>query len=165
MASGDTLVVFIPQASEPPASNYGTLDTVGTVFPHSVVDLAVGESIVFSAFMPGHYANTTGITITSIYAMTSGNADEIELETAIERLQDGVGDLATAGFATANTTGEVTVLGTAGLVDYVDSTHTKGAEMDSLVANEAFRLKVTRASAASDAPGDLELRMVIVKET
>lgn len=55
MASGDTLAVFIPQANEPPSSNYATFDTRNGIL---VLDFdgTTSESAVFRGILPGNYA-------------------------------------------------------------------------------------------------------------
>lgn len=162
MASGDTLLIFTPHSNEPPAATYATLDVRNS---HPVLDFALTEIGVFSAVMPRHYAGS-GITIYLHYAMTSAVANDIKLETALERIGDQQQDLDADGFAAAQNTGDITVPGTSGLVDIVTSTHTDGAQMDNIAVGEGFRLKVTRSAVAgTDATGDLELVFVEVKET
>lgn len=163
MASGDTLLIFTPQCNEPPAANFATFDTRNS---HPVLDFNLNEIGVFSGVMPRHYAGTTGITIYLHYAMTSAVADDVKLETYLERIGDQQQDLDADGFAAAQNTGDITVPGTSGNVDIVPSTHTDGAQMDSIAVGEGFRLKVKRiAVAGTDASGDLELRFIEIKET
>lgn len=162
MASGDTLVVFTPQCNEFGATNFARLDTRNL---HPVLDFALNEIGLFSGAMPRHYGGG-GITIYSHYAMTSAEANDIKLETYLERIGDQQQDLDSDGFAAAQNTGDITVPGTTGLVDIISTTHANGAEMDSIAIGEGFRLKVKRiAVAGTDAAGDLELRFIEIKET
>ena len=162
MASGDSLILWAPQANEPPAWNYATPDTRNK---HPVLDFALAEAGVFSGVLPRHY-NGGGITAYLHYAMSSAVADDIKLETQIERIGDGQQDLDTDGFAAAQDTGDVTVPGTSGHVDVASSSHTEGAQMDNLAAGEGFRLKIKRvAVSGTDATGDLELRFVEIRES
>ena len=162
MASGDTLLVFTPQCNEPPASNFATLDTRNQ---HPVLDFALNEIGIYSSVMPRHYGGG-GVTIYLHYAMTSGVADDIKLETYFERIGDQQQDIDSDGFAAAQNTGDITVPGTSGNVDIIPSTHTDGAQMDSIAVGEGFRLKVKRiAVGGTDASGDLELRFIEIKET
>lgn len=162
MASGNTLLTFIPQCNEPPASNFATLDTRNA---HPVLDFAIDEIGMFSSVMPRHYGGG-GIIVYLHYAMTSAEADDIKLETYLERIGDGQQDIDSDGFAAAQNTGDITVPGTSGHVDIIPSTHTEGAQMDSIAVGEGFRLKVKRiAVTGDDAAGDLELRFIEIKET
>lgn len=162
MASGDTLLIFIPQCNEPPAATFATFDTRNQ---HPVLDFALNEIGVFSGVMPRHYGGG-GITVYLHYAMTSAEANDIKLETYFERIGDAQQDLDSDGFAAAQNSGDITVPGASGNVDIIPTTHTDGGQMDSVAVGEGFRLKVKRiAVAGTDADGDLELRFVEIKET
>lgn len=163
MASGDTLVTFDALAGRLPSSGGGGLDTRNG---HPVIDLAVGEKVIFSAILPRHY-DGGGLTVREHYAMSSAVANDIKLQTDLERIGDQQQDLDSDGFTgSPQNTGDVTVPGTSGLVDIVTTAHTAGAQMDNLAVGEAFRLQVQRvAVAGTDASGDLELLAVEVKET
>jgi len=163
MASGDTLLSFVPQSGEAPATNFAALDARNI---HPVRDFAIGAQIMFSGVMPRHY-DGGGITIYIHYAMSTATTNDIAMESSIERIGDQQQDLDSDGFAAAQTSGDVTVPGTSGLVDILSSnTHTSGAQMDSLAVGEGFRVLLERiAVAGTDASGDLELRFVEIKET
>lgn len=162
MASGDTLARFVPQCNESPDSNFATPDRRNV---HPTLDFAIGESGIFSDIMPRNYGGG-GITVYLHYAMTSAVADDIKLETYFERIGDQQQNLDSDGFAAAQNSGDITVPGTAGLVDIIPTTHTDGEQMDSIAVGEGFRLKVKRiAVAGTDALGDLELRFIEIKET
>lgn len=162
MASGDTLLQFIPYCNEPPDADFATLDARNF---HPVLDFALTEEAVFSAIMPRHYAGG-GVTVYLHYAMTSAEADDIRLDTSFERIGDQQQDIDADGFAAAQNTGDITVPGTTGLVDIVTTAHTDGAQMDSIAVGEGFRLKVLRSAVGgTDATGDLELLFVELKET
>lgn len=163
MASGNTLNIFTPAANEPPSSSYATLDTRNG---HPVLDFdaASDESAVFTSVLPRHYAGG-GLTITLIWSATSATTGDVVWNTAIERMDTGT-DTDADSFATANAA-TATTSGTSGAPIYTTIAHTSGAQMDSLAAGEAFRLKVTRdADNASDTmTGDAELIAVEIKET
>jgi len=162
MASGDSILIFTPLHNEPPTANVATLDTRNQ---HPVLDFALTEEAVFSAVMPRHYGGN-GITVYLHYAMTTAVADDIKLETAFERIGDQQLDIDGDSFAAAQNTGDITVPGTSGLVDIVSTTHTHGAQMDSIAVGEGFRMKVTRtAVSGTDATGDLELVFIEIKES
>jgi hypothetical protein len=162
MASGNTLAVWTPQAVEIPASSGGQPDVRNG---HPVFDLATGESGIFSAVLPRHYAGG-GLTVYVHYAMSSAIANNVKWTVAVERVGDGQQDIDADGFASGQSTGDVTVPGTSGHVDIASIAFTDGAQMDSLAVGEGFRLKVTRDTpSGTDATGDAELRFVEVKET
>ncbi len=165
MAAGDTLATFKAQDNEPPASNFATSDTRDATYPHPVLDFALNEEAVVAFIMPRHYAGG-GITISVEYAMSTATTDEVKLETAIERHIDGTTNLDTDSFAAAQNSGDVTVPTTpAGKIGIITTTHTDGAQMDSLAVGEGARLKIKRVTASTDASGDLELRFVEIQET
>lgn len=162
MASGDTLLIFTPQCNEFGAANFARLDTRNL---HPVLDFALNELGLFSDVMPRHYGGG-GVAIYLHYAMTSAVANDIKLETYFERIGDQQQDIDSDGFAAAQNTGDITVPGTSGNVDIITSTHTNGAQMDSIAVGEGFRLQVKRvAVAGTDAMGDLELLFIEIKET
>jgi len=164
MASGDTLLVFMPYNNEPPSSNYATLD-VRNLHPCLDFDATTNESAVFSAVMPQHYAGTTGVTVYLHYAMSSATANTVDWDVAFERIGDQQLDIDGDDFAAVNSVDDTTVPGTSGLVDIVSVAFTNGADMDSVAVGELFRLKVTRDAASDDATGDAELYAVEIRET
>ena len=162
MASGDTLATFVPQMNEPPAANFGTPDTRNA---HPVLDMAIDEIAIFSFVVPRHYGGN-GITVYLHYAMSSAEANDIQLDTTFERIGDQQQDIDGDGFDGTGVTGtDTTVPGTTGLVDIIANAHSDGARIDSLAVGEGGRLKITRVNAVADAAGDLELRFVELKET
>lgn len=165
MASGDTLCVFEPGANRPPASNYATFDTRNN---HLVLDFdaATDEDAIFAGVLPRNYAGG-GITVTIVWGATSATTGNVIWNSAIERLEDEGTDTDADSFATANASAAVACAGTNGALQYTTIAHTSGAQMDSLAAGEAFRIKITRdANNASDTmTGDAELFRVEIKET
>lgn len=163
MAAGDTLLIFGPYHNEPPAANYATLDLRNA---HPVLDFdpTTNESAVFSAVMPRHYAGG-GVTVYLHYAMTSAEAGTVDWDVAFERIGDGQLDIDGDSFADVNSVDDTTVPGTTGLVDVVSVAFTDGADMDSVAAGEAFRIKITRDATSDDAAGDAELLAVEIRET
>lgn len=164
MASGDSLLLFLPYHNEPPAANYATLDLRNQ---HPVLDFndTTNESAVFSAVLPQHYAGTTGVTVFIHYSMSSAVANTVDWDVAFERIGDQQLDVDGDSFAAVNSVDDTTVPGTTGLVDVVSVAFTDGADMDSVAKGELFRLKVTRDAASDDASGDAELHAVEIRET
>jgi len=163
MASGDTLLEFLPFNNEPPAANYATLDT-RNYHPCLDFDATTNEYAVFSAVMPRNYAGG-GLTVYLHYAMSSAEADTIDWDAAFERIGDEVLDIDGDSFAAVQSVDDTTVPGTSGLVDIVNIGFANGAEMDSIAVGEMFRIKINRDAASDDAAGDAELLAVEIKET
>lgn len=163
MASGDTLLTFLPQDNEPPSSDFATLDLRNG---HPVLDFddTTNEDAVFSAIMPQHYAGG-GVTVYLHYAMSSATTGDVDWDVAFERIGDQQQDIDADGFAAVNSVDNTTVPGTSGNVDVVSVAFTDGADMDSVAAGEAFRIKVTRDAASDTASGDAELVAVEIRET
>jgi len=163
MASGDTLLIFEPLANEPPSANMATFDARNQ---HPVLDFddTTDESAVFSAVMPQHY-DGGGVTVLLHYAMTSAVAGTVDWYLEFERIGDQQLDIDGDGFGDTNSVIDTTVPGTCGFVDVVSVAFANGAEMDSVAAGEAFRLKVTRDAVSDDAVGDAELLRVELRET
>jgi hypothetical protein len=128
-------------------------------------DADTNEFAYFSSVMPQKYAGTTGITCYIHYAMSSAEANTIDWAIAFERIGDQVLDIDGDGFADNNTVIDTTVPATSGLVDVVTIAFTNGADMDSVVAGDLFRIRVTRLATADDAAGDGELVRVELRET
>lgn len=164
MAAGETLNIFTPLDNQPPASNYATLDTRNA---HAVLDYdaATDENAVFGSVLPRHYAGG-GLTITCYCMMSTATSGNVILQASVERMDTST-DLDADSFASAQSSSATAVNGTSGATFTVTITLTAGAQMDSLAAGEAFRLKIGRdADNASDtATGDLELSRVEVRET
>lgn len=165
MASGDTLVVFTPLHNQPPASNYATLDLRNN---HPVLDFdaATDEDAIFGSFLPRRYAGG-GLTVLIVWSATTATTAEVIWNAAIERLEDEGTDTDADSFAAAQASAEVTAPATSGALQYTTIAFTAGAQMDSLAAGEAFRLKITRDANAvgDDMAGDAELHRVEIKET
>ncbi len=96
MASGDTLLIFVPQSIE-----YGTGQHDVRNDQHPVYDMVNGEIAVVSGVLPAHYADTTGVTVYLHYAMSTAQADQIRLDTT---------DIAEGFFAGAGPDGLSTVV-------------------------------------------------------
>ena len=164
MASGDTLLIFLPQMVEPPSSNYATLDLRNQ---HPVLDFndTTNESAVFSGIMPQNYAGTTGVTVYLHFAMSTASSGDVDWDVAFELIGDQDQNIDSDSFAAVNSVDDTTVPGTAGLVDIVSVAFTDGADMDSVLAGDGFRIKITRDAASDSASGDAELRFIEIRET
>jgi len=163
MASGDTLLIFLPFNNEPPASNPATLDLRNN---HPVLDFdpTTDEKAIFSAVMPRSYSGG-GLTVYLHYAMTSAVSGDVDWDVGFERIGDQQQDIDSDSFAAVNSVDNTTVPATTGLVDVVSVTFTAGSDMDNVAAGEAFRLEVIRDATNDTAAGDAELLAVEVAET
>ena len=162
-ASGDTLLIFVPQSNEPTSSNFATLDT-RNLHPVLDFDATTNESAVFSATMPRSYAGG-GLTVYIHYAMTSATSGDIDWDVAFEQIGDQQQDIDADGFAAVQSTDNTTVPATSGFVDIITVTFTDGAQMDSIAVGEGFRIKVTRDAVSDTATGDAEVKFLEIKET
>ena len=167
MATTDTLLIFAPQGYEPPTSNFATLDLRQN---HPVLDFdaTTDEEAVWKGVLPIQYAGG-GLTIKIHASFTSATSGNVVWQAAIERVGDEVLDIDSDSFAAFQTTGAVAAPTTSGLVKEFTVTFTSGSQMDSLVAGEAFRLKVRRdaddTSGTDTVTGDAELWAAEVRET
>lgn len=162
MASGDTLLIFTPLANEPPASNYATLDSRNS---HPVLDFDAGtnEAAIFTAVMPQNYAGG-GVDVILHVALTSATSGDTDWDVEWELIGDGDLDIDADSFAAANSTDNTTVPGTSGHVQQITVSFTDGADMDSVLVGDLFRLRVTRDAASDTATGDAELLAVELRE-
>jgi len=164
MATTDTLLIFTPGMNEPPAASFATFDTRNS---HLVLDFdgAADEEAVFKGIMPAHYAGG-GLTVKVHVAFTSATTGTANIEVHLERVT--AQDIDADGFAAFQDIG-VTANGTSGIEVVGTITFTSGAQMDSIVAGDLFRLKVRRdadgTNGTDDITTDMELLGIEVKET
>ena len=163
MATGDSLLIFGPLHNEPTASNPARLDQRNG---HPVLDFdaTTNEDAIFTGVMPQHYGGG-GVTVYIHYSMSSATSGDVDWDVSFERIGDQQQDVDSDGFAAANSVDNTTVPATSGLVDVVSVAFTNGADMDSVAAGEAFRIKLTRDAVSDTAAGDAELHAVEIRET
>lgn len=166
MASTNFLAVFTALNNVPPTSAFATLDT-RNVHPVLDFDGATDEEAVFSNVLPNHYGSG-GLSVSCFVAFTSATSGSGRIQAAIERIDASSLDIDADSFASFQSVG-VTAPGTTGQVVVGTITFTDGAQMDSLAAGEAYRLKIRRdadgTSGTDDIATDMELLRVVVKET
>lgn len=167
MAAGDHLFTLVPVNNEPPASNAATPDTRNSRPCLDFIDQTTIEVAVFKLVMPEHYSNATGITL----QVEMGSADdqttgEVLWRFSLERIINDSTDLDADSFGSTTTLLQTAPGGTSQVaIDEHDIS--AGANMDSVVKNDPFRLKVERFStdASDDMSGDAELYSIYVTET
>jgi hypothetical protein len=150
----------------PPASAAATFDTRNS---HAVLDFdgSTDEEAVFNGVLPVSYAGG-GLTVEVWCAFTSATSGNVRWQAAIERIDVSSLDIDADSFASFQSAGG-TAPGSSGQVIKVAITFTSGAQMDSLAAGEAFRLKIRRdadgTSGTDDITTDAELLRVVLRET
>lgn len=166
MASGDTLQIFTPAHNVPPSSNYATFDVRQG---HLVLDFddSTGESADFPGVLPENYAGG-GLDVELHWSATDTTVgpDDVVWNVQIEAIGDDDTDTDSDSFAAANAVTD-TEPSASGELSYATVSFTDGADMDSLAAGEAYRLRITRDvdNGSDDLAGDAELHRVVVKET
>jgi hypothetical protein len=166
MASGAMLAIIHPQQVEFPASNFPTPDRRNN---HPVLDFdaATDETCYATRVMPAAYGGG-GITLHLLVAATSATSGASRWQAAIERLASGGQDIDSDGFASAKSAG-VTANAASGVPTEVTIAFTSGAEMDSVVAGDTFRVSIGRdadgTTGTDDMTGDAELLMAWITET
>lgn len=166
MASGDLLGLFLPLMNEPPAAAFATLDTRNG---HPVLDFdgATDEEAVFTGYLDGAVYDGGGLTLDLYVMFTSATSGNARWQAGIERMDAGL-DLDADSFA-AFKSAAGNPNATTGIWTKATITFTSGAEMDSVVAGEPFRLKIRRdadgTSGTDDVTTDAEVLLAVLKET
>lgn len=156
-----TLVGLAPNASEPPAANYATLN-VRNQHPVLEFDTTTQEAALWTAPMPQHYAGGNVIVVVT-WAAASATSGTIGWDVTFERVNGQ--DIDADGLATAQTITAATVDGTSGVPSQTSVTITAGAAgTDSIAAGEVFRLRLRRDVANDTATGDAQCLYVEVRE-
>ena len=160
MATGNTLAILLPYGNEPPAATYATLDTRNAQ-PCLDFDADTDEYAQWSFVVPSHYA-AGGFTVILHVAFSSATSGTANVEVQVER---GTTDKDADSFATM-TDGGAAADGTSGVETQLTVAL---ANMDSIVAGDHVRLRVTRdangTNGTDDATGDMELYSIEVRET
>lgn len=174
MASGDALFAADANAARQPATLYATRDIVigtstpGEYFPVLDFDATTQEYADFHGRMPTHYAGG-GLTLLLQWSSSTvaGGTDGVTWGAAIRRFVDDGEDLDTTAHTYDYNTMNDDPPSAIGEVTDASITFTSGADMDSLVAGEAFILRVTRVvgDGGDTMTGDAELHGVYLTET
>jgi len=162
MASGDILHRFSWDANQLDASAPSLPDwrTNG----RGVQSLAVSDFSIVGDIFDSKYSGG-GVTVDHYLLCESAAANDTKIEGSWERTDLNGLDADSDSFATAVSSGDVTVPGTAGKLFKVSIAFTDGAQMDSLAVNEPFRYRIQRKAAASDISGRLQWMHIVIKET
>jgi hypothetical protein len=162
MASGDLLADFGPQSNEPPAT-VAALPNTRNAIPLLDFDASTAWSAVFGAFLPNNYA-AGGINVTIVWMAASATSGNVVWLAAIERDEAGGTDADADSFATAQT-----ATGAANAASGVRTYTTialSNAQIDGLLKNEKYRLKITRdATNGSDTmTGNASIERIMIRE-
>ena len=169
MASGQ--VVAVVKRAIPPATSYATPDVRASAsspaenFLVFDFDDASIEYMDFLCYLTSAY-DQSGLTIVLPWTATSATSGAVVWSAAIRRLNtaENVGASHTYDFNNATA---ATAPGTNGNPTYTTVAFTDGADMDSLVEDEMFILRIRRVptDAGDTMTGDGELWFPIVRET
>jgi hypothetical protein len=163
MASGDTLMVWGARDGAPPAATFAT-DSLRNSVPIKVFVDGSDTITIFSGVLPRRYGGG-GLTVTLHAFGSAASATSVRWLAAIER---GTTDIDADSFA-ADQGATMTMNATSGISASAAIAFTSGAQMDSLVAAEPFRLRVTRdgdgTTGTDDFAGDAQLWQVELRET
>jgi hypothetical protein len=164
MASGDTLAIFTPPASTPPASNYATFNIRNG---HLVLefDTTTQEATLFAGKMPRNYSGG-GITAYATWMAATAVSGTIGWGVTFERDNDGGNDLDADAWATEQLITPATVPGASGVPKMTSVAIAAGAAgTASIAAGDDYRLRIRRDVANDSAAGDAQLVSVELKET
>jgi hypothetical protein len=165
MASGDSLLQAVAQSAAFPDSAAATPDRRNG---HDVLnyDAATDESADFELVMPQHYAGTTGVTVVLYWMAATATTGDVVWDVSFERHADDAFDLDADGFAAVNSVTD-TAASASGELSVPTVTFTDGADMDSWVAGESGRMRITRdANNGSDTmSGDAQILKCEIRET
>lgn len=152
-----TYAVFTPMTSQPPASNYATLDTRNSI---AVLDYDAGteEAAFWVGIMPEGASLGSGLKVRIHWLATSATSGDVKWGAAFEAMTT---DLDSDSFDT-ETTGTSTTSGTSGAETVTEITCTT---IDSVAAGGMYRLKIARKAAdgADTMTGDAEIVAVEVR--
>jgi hypothetical protein len=150
--------VFTPERNQPPAtSNFATLTTRNNISVLACDDTAA-ESIAGVSVIPDGVTLTSGLTVRIKWVAATATTGDAVWVVSIMAL-NATTDIDSDSFDTT-ATATTTTLGTAGFTQTTSITITT---IDSLVAGDAYRIKVTRNSVGNSVTGDVQIIAVTVQ--
>ena len=156
-----TYAVWTSLSNQPPAASFATIDTRNAI-PVLDFDAAADECAIFGGVLPEGY-NAENLQVIIHWTATSATSGDSFWYSAWERMNT---DLDADSFATAQTASG-TANGTSGIITATTIAFTS-AQIDGVVANEAFRLRVCRDGdgtlGTDDMTGDAELHRVHLRK-
>jgi len=161
-ASGPTLAAFVPVDGIVTTANYATM---GARNGHRVLnfDDTSNEFIVFSSNMPSNYSGN-GIAVHIYASAASATSGIVRWGASVERVTNEIIDIDGDSFSPSNNVHAIDVPATSGQLQKFSIFFENGADMDSVVAGDQFRLKIFRDAVSDTATGDAEIHNVEVQE-
>jgi hypothetical protein len=158
---GSWFVDFTPLDNVPPSTNFATPD-FRNGHPVLNFDTTTQETAMFMGILPASYSGG-GVIVTVYAALASATSGTVGWDVSFERMDAASLDIDADSFATAQTITATTVPGSSGQLSVLSVSISNGANMDSLAAGEAFRLRIRRDVANDTATGDAQLLRVRVR--
>jgi len=164
MASGDTLAAWLPGQNDWPNMTAAKMSRdvdYGFFLEH---DPDTDMAVIFSGVMPSAYGGG-GVTLEIDYLMATATSGDVVLAAAFQSL--AVGQDLSGSVVWSNQQVTDTVPATAETVATAQITFTDGAQMDSVAAGDAFRLRFARlgSDAVDTAAGNFRALAVRLKES
>lgn len=146
-----TYAAFTPLNNQPPTSAFATLDTRGAGVAVLDFDQTALEHAVFVGCLPEAAVTTNGLKVRLVWtADTVTNTDAVVWAIAWQRIDTST-DLDTDAFSNT-VTATAAASGTAGVPVITEITITGTANLDSIVAGDFYRVRISRdGTNASDA--------------
>lgn len=148
-----TIGFFTPFMNQPPSTNYATIDTRNSILVLNFDDGGNNESAIFLGAIPDGISTASGIYVNIYWTATTATSGQCRWGVAFEKLD---GDVDTDNFDTATEEHDT--------VDNTNGIPTKTTilctNIDNLIANDIFRLKIYRDSSDTTNDtlvGDVEL--------
>ena len=151
-----------------PAENWATFDTINSIHVLDFDD-TVNEVALFAGILPAHY-DGGGLTVTAVQTMAAATGD-VSCAGFFRSFTDDVDNLLHTSFnawGTRKDNAAIDAPTVIGELTYDDITFTSGAEMDGLVAGEAFHflwMRDAQDGTNDDMAGDASLLALQIKET
>ena len=148
-----TINVFTPALNQPPATGFATIDTRNSILVLDFDDGADNEAAIFVGVIPDGMSTASGIYANIYWTATTATSGQCRWGVAFEKTD---GDIDTDDFDTA-TEDHTTVNSTNGIPT---KTTILCTNIDNLIANDMFRLKIYRDSSDTTNDtlvGDVEL--------
>ena len=152
-----TYAFFTPLDAQPPASNFATLDTRQDI---AVLEFDAGteESTIFVGIMPEAASLGSGLKVRIHWMADTATSGDVRWGVQFQRLSDDVDTATFDGVQEGNSTANAA----SGALSVLELTITT---IDSIVAGDAYRLKVYREAAdgADTMTGDAQLIAIEVR--
>jgi len=148
------------QAIKLPASNAARINA-GEGHWRLLFDDTTSQSGTWQFRMPSDYAS--GPIAKILYTMNSATSGTVIFRATVMAVTDGdAADIDTDSYDTTNTSGAVTVPGTAGYLDGISITLTNA---DSVAAGDLVKIKLDRDAATDSSTGDAEVVTLSIEYT